>query len=196
MNLKQWLKIGYNHLFSLLLIGITESPSNLDINWKPNKEYIFNFVSQDLSEHSAFRFRTPQIIVGIKLMANVIVQVLSDYTIRVKMDHIQFCTPAGSATTQTARMNQNSREKSFGTLNNELDEFKDSLEQPIMITIKRGRFRKITVSKNESDIVTKLKMSLVAELQDVKSSLSLRYLKKQAISSILQLPSELKQLQV
>ena len=190
------LKIGYNHLFSLLLIGITESPSNLDINWMPNEEYIFKFASQDLSERSDFQFGTPQISVGIKLKANVIVQVLSDYTIRAKMDHIQFYTSAGSATTQTSRMNPNSRETSFGTLNNELDEFRNFLEQPIMITMKRGRFRKITVSKNESEIVTKLKMSLAAELQDVKSSLSLKYLKKQAISSILQLPSQLQQLQM
>ena len=169
---------------------MTESPSNLDIIWKPNEEYIFKFVSQDLSEHSYFGFGTPQISVGIKLEANIIVQVLSDSTIRAKMDHIQFYTSTGSATTHTARMIPDSRETSFGTSINEMDEFKNALETPIMIEIKRGRFRKITVSKNEPEIVTKLKMSLATELQNVKSSLFLKYLKKQAISSILQLPSQ------
>ena len=178
------------------MIGITESPSNLDAIWKPNEEYIFKFVSQDLSEHSYFRSSAPQISVGIKLKANIIVQVLSDSTIRAKMDHIQFYTSAGSATTQTASMIFDSRETSFGELNNALDEFGNSLEQPIMITIKRGRFRKITVSKNEPEIVTMLKMSLAAELQDFKSSFRLKYLKKRAISSILRLPSQPKQLEV
>ena len=112
------------------------------------------------------------------------------------MDHIQFYTSAGSATTQTASMIFDSRETLFGKLNNELDEFRNSLEQPIMITIKQGRFRKITVSKNEPEIVTMLKMSLAAELQDFKSSFRLKYLKKRAISSILPLPSQPKQLEV
>ena len=178
------------------MIGITELSSNLDISWKPNEEYIFKFVSHDLSEYSDSTFRTPQISVGIKLKANFIVQVLKDSTIRAKLDHIKFFTSAGSATTQTASMIIQSRETSFGRLNNDLDEFKNTLEQPIMITLKRGRFRKITVSKNEPEITTKLKLSLAAELQNVKSSLRLTYLKKQHISSILLLPSPPKQLEV
>ena len=110
------------------------------------------------------------------------------------MNHIQFHKPAGPTTIQTALMILASKETTSGTSNHEFDVFQNFLEEPLMISVKREKFRKLTVSKDEPEVVTKIKASLVAELQDVSSSLRLRYLKNQPISSILQIPSQVKQI--
>ena len=110
------------------------------------------------------------------------------------MNHVQFYNPAGPTTIQTARMILASKEITSGTLNHELDVLENFLEEPLMISVKRGHFRKVTVSKYEPEVVTKIKASLVAELQNVSSSLRLKHLKNQAISSVLQIPSQLKQI--
>ena len=110
------------------------------------------------------------------------------------MNLIQFHNPAGHTTIQTALMILASKEITSGTSNHELDVVENFLEEPLMISVKRGQFRKVAVSKYEPEVVTKIKASLVAELQDVNSSLRLRYLKNQPISTVLQIPSQLKQI--
>ena len=170
--------------------------SNQDINWTPNKEYIFIFESQDLSDFAdiIYPLGCPKFNFGITLKAQIIVQVLKDYTLRVKMNHIQFHKPAGPTTIQTALMILASKETTSGTSNHEFDVFQNFLEEPLMISVKREKFRKVTVSKDEPEVVTKIKASLVADLQDISSSLRLRHLKNQPISSILQIPSQVKQI--
>ena len=110
------------------------------------------------------------------------------------MNHIQFYNPAGPTTIQTARMILASEEITSSTSNHESDVLENFLEEPLMISVKRGQFRKVTVSKYEPEVVTKIKASLVADLQDISSSLRLRHLKNQPISSILQIPSQVKQI--
>ena len=114
------------------------------------------------------------------------------------MNHIKFYTSAGPATMETARTILDSETTSSRATISVMDGFEYSLKQPIMVTIKQGRFRKITVSKNEPEIVTKIKMSIVEELQNVNSSLHLKnpMMSRFPLTSILQLPSELKQLEV
>ena len=112
------------------------------------------------------------------------------------MNHIQFHNPAGPSAIQTACMILASKEITSGSSTHELNVLENFLEEPLMISVKRGQFRKVTVSKYEPEVVTKIKASLVAELQDVSSSLRLKHLKNQAISSILQIPSQLKQIEI
>ena len=180
--------------------GITSiTPFNNTINWNHNEEYNFLFDSDDLSQlpDATYRLCSASIPFGIKLEANIVVQVFNDFTLRVKMHHIKFYTSDGPLTMETARAILDSKTTSASTGISGLDDFAYSLELPMMITVKRGRFRKITVSKSEPEIVTQIKMSLVEELQNVNSSLHLKNPKTRfPMTSILQLPSELKQLEV
>ena len=112
------------------------------------------------------------------------------------MNHIEFYTSAGPASIETARTILDSKTTSSGKSISGFDGFEISLEEPMMITVKRGRFRKITVSKSEPEIVTQIKMSLVEELQNVNSSLRLKNPKKKAMNEILELPTQQKQVEV
>lgn len=167
-------------------------------NLKPNAEYVFDFDSRDLSETvtNRYRIRTPKINFGMKLKAKIDVQVFSDSTYRVKMSNIQFYTSAGLTSIQTAYKILESNQATFGALNHGVDDFLHFLEEPLMISAKRGQFRKITISKDEPESVTNVKKSLVAELQTINSSLRLKFIKKKPIFSILQIPSHPKQIEV
>ena len=179
--------------------GITSiTPFNDTINWNRNEEYNFLFESGDLSQlpDATYRLCSASIPFGIKLEANIMVQVFDDFTLRVKMNHIEFYTSAGPASIETARTILDSKTTSSGTSISGFDGFEISLEEPMMITVKRGRFRKITVSKSEPEIVTQIKMSLVEELQNVNSSLRLKNPKKNAMKEILELPSQPKQVEI
>lgn len=190
--------ISQTQVIFVFLIGVTGLPSNMIANLKPNAEYVFGFDSRDLLETvtNHFQIRTPKLNVEIKLKAKIDLQVFSDSTYRVRMSNIQFYTYAGPASIQTAYNILESNQAKFGTPNHGVDEFKNFLEEPLMISVKRGQFKKITVSMDEPESVTNIKKSLMAELQTIDSSLRLQFINKKPISSILQISSKPKQIKL
>ena len=180
--------IDCSHIFYL---GI-KVPSNTDVKWRPNEENIFEFTSENLAEYieSPHRLSSPNHYAGLKLKAQVKVQSFSDQTLRAKMTHIRFYRSAGPVTLETAHEILGTGEIFlFRTLNHGIKEFKNYLEEPMMISMKRGLMKNMIVSKDEPTCVTAIKESLFAELQTLNSTFGLKYLKKQPIVSVLPIPS-------
>ena len=158
-----------------LSIGVTETSSNLNTNWNqgisPKKEYVHAYHSPDLSHLSdiiyqictpVFPFNErysdlpyyplnliPDLKFGIKLEAEVRLQVFHDYTFRAKMDNIQFFTDSqikkfnnsqNTIELQTAFTILNSEQNKSGTPNQESDDYGKFMEQSFMILEKGGNF--------------------------------------------------------
>ena len=188
--------IDYLFIFHLVI----EVPSNIDVKWKPNEENIFEFsylISAMSAEDNDYMHLSsdPNISNGLKLKAQVTVQSFSDQTLRAKMNHIRFYTSAGPVTLETAHESLGDAEVFlFRTLNHGIKEFKNYLEEPMMISMKRGLMKNMIVSKDEPTCVTAIKESLFAELQTLNSTFGLKYLKKQPILSVLPIPSRPKKI--
>jgi len=180
-------------------LKVIKVPSNIDVKWKPNEENIFEFSSENLAENieSPYLLSCPNHIAGLKLKAQVKVQSFSDHTLRVQMNHIRFYTSSGSITLEAAHEILGSGEFAFfGASSHGLREFKDGLEEPMMITLKRGLMKTMIVSKDEPTYVTTIKKVLFAELQNLNSKYCLKHLKKQPIVSVLPIPPRLKKVNV
>ena len=178
--------------FSFFFHLVIKVPSNIDVQWNPNEENVFEYSSRNLAEdiESPHLLSNPNLDSGLKLKAQVKVQSFSDHTLRVQMNHIRFYTSSGSITLEAAHKILGSGEFAlFGESSHGLREFKDGLEEPMMITLKRGLMKNMIVSKDEPTCVTAIKESLFAELQTLNSTFGLKYLKKQPIVSVLPIPS-------
>ena len=148
--------IDCSHIFYL---GI-KVPSNTDVKWRPNEENIFEFSSENLAENivSSHLLSSPNHNAGLKLKAQVKVQSFNDHTLRVQMNHIRFYTSSGSITLEAAHEILGSGEFAlFGSLSHGIKEFKNYLEEPMMISMKRGLMKNMIVSKDEPTYVTAIK---------------------------------------
>ena len=183
--------IDYLFIFHLVI----KVPSNIDVKWKPNEENIFEFsylISAMSAEDNDYMHLSsdPNISNGLKLKAQVKVQSFSDQTLRAKMNHIRFYTSAGPVTLETAHESLGDAEVFLiRTLNHGIKEFKNYLEEPMMISMKRGLMKNMIVSIDESSCVTAIKKLLFAELQKLNSTFGLKHLMKQPIVSVLPIPS-------
>ena len=176
---------------------VTKVPSKIDVKWKPNEENVFEFRSEDLAQNVGHPhlLSNPNTNSGIKMKAQVKVQSFSDHTLRVQMNHIRFYTSTGPTTFEAAHEILGSDEFSlFGASSQGLTEFKKYLEEPMMISLKRGLMKNMIVSKDEPKCVIIVKKSLFAELQNVDSTFGLKHLKKQPILAVLPVPSRPKKI--
>ena len=106
------------------------------------------------------------------------------------MNNIRFYSSSGSITLEAAHEILEYGEVAlFGASSHGLKEFKEGLEEPMMITLKRGLMKTMIVSKDEPTCVTVIKKYLFAELQMLNSTFGLKHLKKQPIVSVLPIPS-------
>ena len=113
------------------------------------------------------------------------------------MNRIRFYTAAGPISLMTAHEILGVGEVAFSARSHGMTEFKRFLEEPMMFSEKRGLLKNLVVSKYEPDCVTKIKKSLMAELQKSSaSSQGLKLLKKQAILKPLQVPAQPKKTDV
>ena len=60
----------------------------------------------------------------------------------------------------------------------------------MMFSLKRGLIKNMIVSKDEPILITRIKTSLLAELQNVNATFSLKHLKKLPIIAVLPIPSK------
>merc|ERR1719334_925103 len=109
---------------------------------------------------------------GLKIMANVRVQALQDYTLRVKIDNAQLVTLNGEIDlTDANRIVENGGANSESLHDNFPPEFKKHLETPILVNLKRGVVEEFFVAQNEPMSVTNIKRSLLSQLQlDISGS--------------------------
>merc|ERR1719192_1952810 len=114
-----------------------------------------------------------------------------------QMKHIRFYKSNGPVTLEAAHDILGSGDFSlFGASSHGIKEFKNDLEEPIMISLKRGLMKNMLVSNDEPTCVTTIKKSLFAELQKLNSTFGLKHLKKQPIVSVLPIPSRPKKVDV
>jgi len=163
-----------------------------DAKLKANVESVFEFDSKDLTDDSKVEtpFSNPNLNSGIKLKAQVRVQSFTDHTLRAQMNRIRFYSSAGPISLMAAHEILGAGEVAFSARGHGITEFKRFLEEPMMFSEKRGMLKNLVVSKYEPDCVTKIKKSLMAELQKSSASQDLKLLKKQAILKPLQIPSQ------
>merc|ERR1712212_146131 len=109
---------------------------------------------------------------GLKIMANVRVQALQDYTLRVKIDNAQLVTLNGEIeVTDANRIMENGGANSDSLRDNFPPEFKRHLETPILVNLKRGVVEEFFVAQDEPMSVTNIKRSLLSQLQlDISGS--------------------------
>merc|ERR1719334_766806 len=103
---------------------------------------------------------------GLKIMANVRVQALKDYTLRGKIDNAQLVTLNGEIELNDAnRIVENGGVHSDSLRDNFPPEFKRHLETPILVNLKRGVVEEFFVAQDEPTSVTNIKRSLLSQLQ-------------------------------
>ena len=169
-----------------------------DSQWKANVESVFDFNSQELSgdKNADGTFSYPNLNSGIKLKAQVKVQSFADHTLRAQINRIRFYTAGRPISLMNAHEVLGEGEVAFSARSHGVSEFKRFLEEPMLFSEKRGLLKNLVVSMNEPECVTKIKKSLMAELEKPSATQGLTLLKKQAIMNPLQIPSQPKKIDV
>ena len=132
-------------------------------------ESVFRFESQVLTNIPEIKESQ---MAGLKIMANVRVQALKDYTLRVKIDNAQLVTLNGEIElTDANRIVENGGANSDSLRDNFPPEFKRHLETTILVNLKRGVVEEFFVAQDEPMSVTNIKRSLLSQLQlDISGS--------------------------
>ena len=130
------------------------------------------------------------------MTAEVKVQSFTDHTLRAQIKGIRFYTAAGPISLMTAHEILSVGEVTFSGRSHGMSEFKRFLEEPMMIALRRDLLKSMLVSKDEPECVTKIKRSLMAELQKANTSQRLKLLKKQAILAPLEIPFQSKKIDI
>ena len=178
---------------------VIEVPSNLGIKWSPNVEYIFDFSSPYLSPRTETYLGSanPSKRFGIKLKAQIRVQAFNDHTLRAQLDQVRFFTADGPITLKTAHEILSTDELAYDSYNHKDEaEFKKFVQEPMMFSLKRGLVKNMIVSADEPSCVTKIKKSLLGELQNADATFGLKLLRKQPIISVLQIALKVKKIYV
>ena len=123
-------------------------------------------------------------------------QVLGDNTLRAQINHFQFYTATGRTSLPTTDDVVTVNELTFDATGYEIPELTQYLEQPMMVTAKRGRMKNLFVSRDEPQVVTNVKKFLLAEFQKADASSVLKLVKKQPILAPLQIPSHPKKIDI
>ena len=130
--------------------------------WTTAQEYLYRFESQVLTG-------IPDInkshYSGIKLSAQARVQAQNEYTLMVKLDQAKFMALNGEIELNEAnRIIENGGPRS-GAKEQLPAEFKQLLETPFKVQLKKGLVEKFSILPNEHVAVTNIKRSLLAQLQ-------------------------------
>ena len=130
--------------------------------WTPAQEYLYRFESQVLTG-------IPDInkshYSGIKLSAQARVQAQNDFTLMVKLDQVKFMTLNGEIELNEANRIIGTGGSRSGAKEQLPAEFKQLLETPFKVELKKGLVEKFSILPNEHVAVTNIKRSLLAQLQ-------------------------------
>ena len=147
---------------SFVVFACVNTNSTHHYGWAPGTESIFRFESQVLNGIPEIR---DDQFAGLKIMAEVRVQAFADYTLRIQMENIRYVTFNGLiAMTDAQRILELGGQKS-GAKEELLGELRTSLEEPILVHLKRGLIINFFVSHNEPIAITNIKRSLLSQLQ-------------------------------
>ena len=131
---------------------------------------------QDNQQHHDFR-----IPYTVQMVADVKVQTFKDKTLRVKLDHIKFYSTNEQFSINDVHQILDRMSPGKGNILHGVQDFKASIEEPMLIFIKKGRATSMLVSKNEPDCVTQIKTALVNGLMETGQPKYLQVIKKNAI---------------
>ena len=98
-------------------------------------------------------------------MAEVRVQAFADYTLRIKMENIRYVTFNGVITMTDAQRIIDLGGQNSGAKEELLGQLRTSLEEPILVHLKRGLIMDFFVSHNDPIAITNIKRSLLSQLQ-------------------------------
>ena len=155
-------------MFPSSVVAFTNANSIKRYGWTPNMEKVFRLESQVLTgipdiDNSNFA--------GFKLMAKVRVQSFPDYSLRMKIEDSELVSLNGQIDiTETNRVIGNGGSRS-GSQPSLPQEFKQHLEAPVEVHLKRGLVQSFYVAQDEPLAVTNIKKSLLSQLQlDISGS--------------------------
>jgi len=166
--------------------------------WSYNVETIFKYKSNDLTSmmQNGQQMAYLHIESPVHMVADVKVQAFSDKTLRVKLEHIKFFSNNNEITMMDAHRFLDMISPQNGRAVHGAQAIKASLEDPIMVLVKKGQAKRIVVAKNEPDCVSKVKMALVSHLMQTGPNESLQVVKKQAIINPIEIVSAAKKIDI
>ena len=147
---------------SFVVFACVNANSIHHYGWAPGTESKFRFESQVLNGIPEIR---DDQFAGLKIMAEVRVQAFADYTLRIKMENIRYVTFNGVITMTDAQRIIDLGGQNSGAKEELLGELRTSLEEPILVHLKRGLIMDFFVSHNEPIAITNIKRSLLSQLQ-------------------------------
>ena len=125
----------------------------------------------------------------VRIVAEVRVQAFNDKTLRVKMERTKFFSQDEEITLIKAHGMLDLMSSCNGHMVHDTQAFKTSLEEPMLIFVKKGKAKDVVVSKTEPDCVSKMKIALVHALMEKGQNRHLKVSKKGAITKAFQIPS-------
>ena len=125
---------------------------------------------------------------GIKFLADLEVQGMTDETLRVKMKNPQFIFNNTTVSLTEAAPILEKSGLVVGNDNHNMHAFIRHMKTPMVVQFKKGRARAIITMDGEPSSVTEIKKNLALQLEKNKSNSHLQLKKKQQIVRILQTP--------
>ena len=149
-------------ILQFVAIACVQAKSTLRYGWAPDTESVFRLESQVLTgipdiQNSHYS--------GIKFTAQARVQAFPDYTLRIKLDQLQFITLNGQISLTEANRVIGNGGIGSGAKEHLPNDFRKFLEEPMLVHLKRGLVQSFFVSEHEPVAVTNIKRSLLAQLQ-------------------------------
>ena len=128
------------------------------------------------------------------MVAEVRVQAFNDKTLRVKLERMKFFSQDEEITMDKAHGMLDLMSSPNGQMVHDTQAFKTSLEEPMLIFVKKGKAKDVVVSKNEPDCASKMKVTLVYALMEKGKNQNVEIIKKGAIKKAFQIPSRPKKI--
>merc|ERR1712136_342116 len=174
------------------------APTGENHLWSPNVETVLKYKSNDLTSmlQNNQQFDQLNIPSPITMEADVKVQAFRDETLRVKFEHTKFYSQNEEVSVSNAHRILDIISTKNGHSRHAAHIFKTSLEQPMMIQVKKEQAKHVLVSKNELDCVSKIKLMLVKNLMQNEENQQLKVVKKESIKKPFELPPQSKKIDI
>ena len=159
----------------------SRAPSDYLHIWSPNSETVLRYKSSNLTsllQENKYGLRIP---FPVHIVADVKIQAFKDKTLRVKLEHIKFYSTTDELSIRDAHQILDRMSPGKGNILHVVQDFKASIEEPMLIFIKKGRATSMLVSKNEPGCATQIKKALANGLMQSGQAQYLQVIKKNAI---------------
>ena len=172
-----------NDLVFLIDTIYSGAPTGENHLWSQNVQTVLKYKSNDLTTLLQNNQQLDQLNIPspITLEADVKVQAFRDKTLRVKFEQTKFYSQNEELNVINAHRILYMICSQDGHGRHAAHIFKTSLEQPMMIQVKKGQAKDILVSQHETDCISKIKLMVVKDLVKNVENQQLKVVKSESI---------------